>query len=198
MSKKKTSSDRRRGRPIVVEPWYRKVPVMPVVVAAVLVIGAAGVIVAQALNPGGGSGSPVDSIQCQANEQVATHYHAHLSMYVNGSPTLLPANIGIDNDCLYWMHTHDTSGVIHIEAPKDQSKHKFTLGNFFDVWGKKLDRKHLGDATVGPGQQMVITVDGKPYGGDPRNIVLGAHTQVVIEITPPQVTPTPYTFAPGL
>lgn len=198
MSKKKPSSDRRRGRPIVVEPWYRKVPLMPVVVAALLVVGAAGVVVAQALNPSSGSGSPVDNIQCNSGEMLAVHYHAHLSMYVNGAPATLPSQIGITSDCLYWMHTHDTSGVIHIEAPKSSAKRKFTLGEFFDIWGKKLDRHHLGDATVGPGQQMVITVDGKPYSGDPRSIVLGAHTQVVIEITPPQVTPTPYTFAPGL
>lgn len=194
MSKKKSS----RGRPIVVEPWYRKVPLMPVVVGALLVIGAAGVVVANALNPSSGSGAPVDNISCQSNEQVATHYHAHLTMYVNGAPATLPANTGIETDCLYWMHTHDTSGVIHIEAPKDQARHKFTLGNFFDIWGKKLDRHHLGDATVGPGQQMVITVDGKPYGGDPRSIVLAAHTQVVIVITPPQESPTPYTFPAGL
>jgi hypothetical protein len=30
------------------------------------------------------------------------------------------------------LHTHDTSGIIHVESPTVRS---FTLGEFVDLWG---------------------------------------------------------------
>jgi hypothetical protein len=41
-------------------------------------------------------------------------------------------------------------------------------------------------------------VDGKPYAGDPRSIVLGAHTQITLQVGTPIVTPPVYTFPQGL
>ncbi len=80
---------------------------------------------------------PVDGIYCDQQEQDAFHIHAHLSMYIDGQPVQIPQNMGIasDNSCLYWLHTHDTSGVIHIEAP---ANHSFTLGNLFDEWANQF------------------------------------------------------------
>ena len=46
----------------------------------------------------------------------------------------IPAGIGIiPNNCIYWMHTHDESGLIHIESP---IKKEFTLGQFLDIWNR--------------------------------------------------------------
>jgi hypothetical protein len=58
---------------------------------------------------------------------------------------------GADNwecyaDAFYYMHTHDASGVIHMESPTPDcgatvnwtvlcTQSLFTLGNFFDIWG---------------------------------------------------------------
>src|SRR5438045_2246489 len=74
----------------------------------------------------------VDDIACQTNEQLAYHIHAHLSIYVNGAPVSQPANIGIasDKSCIYWLHTHRTDGVIHIESP---NANKYSLGTFFKL-----------------------------------------------------------------
>ena len=149
---------------------------------------------------GGPGGQPVANIRCDNGEQLAVHYHAHLSILIDGNETVLPGGIGIDNtdQCLYWIHTHQADGVVHIEAPKGSGSRKFTLGNFFDVWKKPLDSTHIGDTTVGSGQKLEMFVDGKPYTGSPRNIVLGAHTLVVIEVTPPEVSPPPpFTFPSG-
>jgi hypothetical protein len=41
-------------------------------------------------------------------------------------------------------------------------------------------------------------VDGKPYSGSPRGIVLGAHTQITLEVGAPFVPPPIYTFPAGL
>ncbi|HKR74492.1 MAG TPA: hypothetical protein VJR94_10330, partial [Candidatus Nitrosocosmicus sp.] len=44
----------------------------------------------------------------------------------------VPAGIGIiPNECIFWLHTHDDSGIIHVEAPYETS---FSLGQFLQVW----------------------------------------------------------------
>jgi hypothetical protein len=50
----------------------------------------------------------------------------------------IPPQIGIIPDkCIYWLHTHDGTGIIHIESP---IKRDFTLGQFFDIWAKKFEQ----------------------------------------------------------
>src|SRR5258708_5443270 len=58
----------------------------------------------------------IDGIPCEQTEQLSYHVHAHLTIIVNGQPVVVPANIGIPGGrCVYWLHTHDTSGIIHVE-----------------------------------------------------------------------------------
>lgn len=141
------------------------------------------------------SSSPIDGITCGA-EQVAYHEHAHLSILVRGKSIPLPNTIGHRDasQCLYWLHTHDSSGILHIEAP-----HRIvpTLGTFFDVWGQPLSQTRVWKFETGSGQSMKVYVDGKPFLGNPRIIKLKQYTTMTIEIGPPFVTPRHYKFPPG-
>jgi hypothetical protein len=47
---------------------------------------------------------------------------------------------------MYWIHTHDSTGWIHVEAPR---KIRATLGQFFDVWGQPLSREKVLDVDLG-------------------------------------------------
>jgi hypothetical protein len=177
-------------------------PILPFVVGGALglVLIAFGVIAY--LNPG--ASADVHGIKCEAGEQLGYHIHAHLTIIQDGQERNVPAQIGVKDTCLYWLHTHDETGVIHIEAPASQKNHTYTLGDFFDVWAKsnsgiKLDSKHVATFTVAPDQQLVMYVDGQPYTGDPRKIELKNHTQVVLVIQPPPLDrPPTYTFPPNL
>jgi hypothetical protein len=184
------------------KPWYDDLPLLPIVVGVLLLVGAVIVVVVSSKGGGSTGAATIDGIPCQSSEQLVVHYHAHLSMIVDGNETILPAGTGIDqtNKCLYWMHVHSSDGVIHIEAPKGSATRKFTLGNMFDVWQKPLSKTQVGNTTLTKGQKLLMWVDGKSYTGDPRNIVLGAHTVVALEVAPPEVTPTPgltFTFPSG-
>src|SRR5207247_8705090 len=46
------------------------------------------------------------------------HIHTLLRIYINGKQEPIPAQIGIDpgGQFLAALHTHDTSGIIHMEA----------------------------------------------------------------------------------
>jgi hypothetical protein len=64
-------------------------------------------------------------------EQAAFHIHTHLDILINGKSYTIPPQIGIiPGKCFYWLHTHDESGVVHIESPVTRN---FTLGQFFDI-----------------------------------------------------------------
>jgi hypothetical protein len=155
---------------------------------------------------GQSTGDAVDGVQSNDMEQVLFHVHAHLAIYDNGKQKLLPYGIGIvppyqlqqtadgpfvaGGTKYYWLHTHDETGVIHIESPVQRT---YKLGEFFDVW-----RQPLSATQVGPVKGAVTAfVNGKKYTGDPRDIPLNAHS--VIQLDLGTVTPfAPYTFAQGL
>lgn len=154
---------------------------------ALAVAGLVYLVIAQSQTPANAAYPPVDSISCQSTEQGGTHIHAHVTMYVNGTKTPIPANVGIapDGSCLYWLHTHDDSGVIHIEAPAGVSA---TFGNFLDIWGQRFQQlgypSQLSDAT---GWQ--VYVNGKPFRGNFRTIPLQSHTLITLAYNSPGVQP---------
>jgi hypothetical protein len=92
---------------------------------------------------------------------------------------------------IYWLHTHDETGVIHVESPVQRT---FTLGNFFDIWHQPLGPNQVGSLT-GP---VTAFVNGKQVNGDPRTIPLDAHDLIQLDVGGPVVPPQPYTFPAGL
>jgi hypothetical protein len=131
--------------------------------------------------------SPVDNIPCDQGEQTAVHYHAHLTLYMNGSQAQLPAQVGIapNGSCFYWLHTHDTTGVIHIESPSNRD---FTLGNFFHIWGEQFPQLNY-PLQLDSGDGWQVYIDGKPYNGDFHNLVLKSHMAITLAYQNPGIQP---------
>ncbi|WNY34216.1 hypothetical protein Q9Q99_01415 [Curtobacterium flaccumfaciens] len=74
------------------------------------------------------------------------------------------------------IHTHDTSGIVHVESPTKQT---FTLGQFFDEWGVSLGPEHVG----GLRGELTVWVDGHRRIGNPRSIELTDLRQIVLIVT---------------
>ena len=149
--------------------------------------------------PQGGQNQPVDGIPCQAAEQAVLHVHTHLAILNHGVLIQVPPYVGFAGNsslpqggCLYWIHTHDGSGIIHLEAGSAISPNggNYTIGNFFDVWGQPLSRTRIGPFTG----NVTAYLNGYPYNGDLATIPLRAHQQVVLEIGQPVVPPPYYAF----
>jgi len=151
------------------------------------------------------TGQTIDGIQCQTSEQVAYHIHAHLAILVDGRAQTVPLGIGIPNpqidssggkpfavggSCFYWLHSHATDGIIHIESPDQRM---YTLGNWFDIWGKPLSATQVG----GDSGVVFAYVNGQRYSGDPRQIQLTPHAVIQLDVGR-DVPPQAYTFASGL
>ena len=140
----------------------------------------------------------IDGIQCNAFEQLLFHIHAHLDIIINGQYFLVPAQTGITNSCYYWLHTHDETGVIHIESPVNRD---FTLGQFFDIWNKKFNNNQIFDYVANGNSPLNVYVNGTkvPIGANYRDIKLNAHEEIAIVYgTPPSTIPSRYIFAQGL
>jgi hypothetical protein len=152
-----------------------------------------------------------------SHEFFTYHVHAHLDIFVNGRPVRVPGGVGIDiadpgvrrgksggsvsygyirrcpRPCISPLHTHDVTGVIHIEAP---ARTPFTLRQFFREWGVRLDGSCAGGYCQ-PGARVVVFVDGKRHRGNPATIRLASHQEIALVIgTPPTSIPSTYAFPP--
>jgi hypothetical protein len=102
---------------------------------------------------------------------------------------------------LYWLHTHDDSGIIHIESPVNRD---YTLGQFFDVWNKKsnIPPQILNNNTTSASGKTTFSVyvnGSKVNDVSYKNIKLNPHDQIVLVYgTPPSRIPSYYTFENGL
>jgi hypothetical protein len=156
------------------------------------------------------AGRAIDGISCQS-EMLTYHIHAHLTLFENGRAVPLPAEVGIpytqaiggQHYCLYWLHTHDASGVIHIESPTPRL---YTLGQFFDIWhytslwdaqgdlagpaGLVVDSSFVKALKAAKPRDIHVFVDGKPVSTSYRAITLTKHKLITIEIGAPLKPPT--------
>ena len=133
-------------------------------------------------------------------EGTAVHNHQHLDLYDDGRKLLVPAGIGIDPAVGYApLHTHDPSGVIHVESPTVRT---YTLGEFFAVWGVRITSSCLGGYCAGGGRQLRLFVDGRADRGDPTTLALAPHQELVVAFGTaaqlPSPIPSTYQFPPGL
>ena len=129
-----------------------------------------------------------------SSEGTKLHTHQHLDVYVNGRHITVPANIGIGSHGSFYspLHTHDTSGIIHLESATVRS---YTLGEFFRVWGVRLTAACI-DGHCG---KLEAFVDGRRVAGDAADIRLRRHDEIALVLgRRPQQIPSSYSFPTGL
>jgi hypothetical protein len=164
-----------------------KLRIAVVLALAALVLGTFGRAPARAQSLMGGN-LPIDGIRCDTSEGAVEHVHTHLQIFNRGRAVEVPAQIGIMPiaGCLYWVHTHASDGVIHIESPQIRT---FTLGQFFDIWGQNLTRSQAANVRASRGRALRFTVNGRAWNGDPRAIPLRDREEIVIQNGPPYGSP---------
>lgn len=79
------------------------------------------------------------------------HWHPELAIYIKGVKQDIPANLGMGGIEMP-VHTHDSTGVIHLEMSGLIRKENITLNQFFKVWGKDINSF---------GTNLKMTVNGK-------------------------------------
>ncbi len=116
---------RRKGAaPIRVRRWQ-------VAVVALVVLSGVGVYYA-IQNTAPGTNQPFPCV----TGTLIYHWHTTLTVYSGGVAVTIPANIGFSPVCAEPVHTHDTSGTIHVETDVNRL---YSVGDFYRVWGKTFD-----------------------------------------------------------
>jgi hypothetical protein len=153
-------------------------------------------------------------LQLEVKEHLAVHSHAHLDVFVDGQPVLVPAGIGIniddpevkrfedpggisyagieecDQPCISPLHTHAESGILHTESSATELH---TLGQFFDEWGVALTESCVGELCSPT--PIAVYLDGVEFAGHVRGIELADQREIAIVIgTPPEVIPVTADF----
>jgi hypothetical protein len=146
-------------------------------------------------------------------EYLVNHVHAHLDVFVDGKPIVVPAGIGIntedpkvrtfsdpigyggielcDRPCISPLHTHGEDGIIHTES-EDPEPH--TLGQFFAEWGVDLTDTCVGEYCAPT--PIAVYVGGERYEGDPRAVELTDQKVIVVVVgEPPAVIPSTADFS---
>lgn len=111
-------------------------------------------------------------------QRLAEHVHTHVTITDGDTPVVIPGDVGhsAEQHFAAEIHTHDTSGIVHVESPERRT---FTLGQFFDEWDVSLGPAHVG----GLHGDLTIWVDGHRFYGNPRSIALRDLEEVDLVVT---------------
>ena len=149
------------------------------------------------------SGRPVGGLRCSAARR--PRVGVHLEVFANEIDMVIPAGIGVapprarsgayvtGGRCSYPLRTLEPTGLIEAERGR-----RFTLGQFFSVWGQPLSPRRLVGFRARNRSRVRVYVNGRRWHGDPRRVRLAPHAAVVLEVGG-YFPPTPrYVFPPGL
>lgn len=158
-------------------------------------------------------------LQPEPKETLHFHVHAHLDVFVDGQPVMVPAGIGINiNDpavqhgqwngdpayggiagcaqpCISPLHTHDESGVLHTESASSTPNR---LGQFFTEWNVPMTATCVGQY-CSPATPIQVYVNGQRYSGNPADISLTDRKEIAVVIgsAPKQIPSSFPSWAPA-
>ena len=118
----------------------------------------------------------VTEMNIGSHQNLKNHIHQELKIIIDGVEQNIPSGIGITPGIMRPIHTHDPTEGIHVEGPCVRD---FTLGEFFDVWGKEFDTDRIFNETTTNGT-LKMTVNGQEN-SEFRNLILRDDDTILIE-----------------
>ncbi len=117
--------------------------------------------------------------KCTGHFKNNMHYHFYLEILQENEKIPLPSNVGVYENCIHPIHTHDASGLVHVDYPE---KIHFTLGDFFDMQGIIFHDRQIGSIKTFDGYKIIVRVGDKNREKDYRNILLEDKKDIKIQI----------------
>jgi len=154
-----------------------------------------------ALSPAVAARAVIDGLRCTRRHPA--QYGVHLELFAHRLVMPVSAGIGVappvrragayvlSGGCTYAIRTLEPTGVIRIDRGLRSTP---VLGMLFALWGRPLGRRAL----AGFHGRVLAFVDGRPWRGSPRSILLRRHAQLVLEIDGALLPHPRYEFPPGL
>jgi hypothetical protein len=146
--------------------------------SATVVVAAALIIILPPLLAPGGSAPPPSGGNPAIISNTPMHIHVGLALFNGTQQATIPEDIGrnparwVDHSLDQYLdlregtsgslapiHTHDTSGTVHVEASVTMN---FTLGQFFSIWGQPFGPNQVVNLMRDPTHTLTMTVNGIP------------------------------------
>jgi Domain of unknown function (DUF4214) len=107
---------------------------------------------------------------------LAMHVHARVHIFVDGQPLPIPGHVGVFDGAAYPLHTHDDTGIIHMESPVLDD---FFLQDFFAIWNTTA-QGHAALADLDAASAVTVTDNGITSVGLGQ-VPLHDHDDIVIQ-----------------
>ena len=124
----------------------------------------------------------ISGITCDEVEHLVYHNHTKLIIKIQNETLNIPAGIGIiPKNCIFWLHTHDDSGIIHIESP---IKTAFSLDQFLKVWSifdNSSFVKNISENDIPANVSMISENGSKNKSDDYKNIILENNAIITLD-----------------
>ncbi len=142
---------------------------------------------------------PVRGLRCTRNG--GKRFLAHVEIFIRGRVVLMPAGIGIappharrgalvvSGRCDYPLRTREPTGLVEVAEGTSAN-----LADLFAVWGQPLSRGRV----LSFRGRVAVFVGSRRVANDPRQIPLGAHSVITLEIGRYVRPHANYVFPPGL
>lgn len=91
--------------------------------------------------------------------QRGIHWHSELTITIKGQRQEIPANVGL-GAVHQPIHTHDSTGVIHLEMQGLVRRDDTKLDRFFKIWGKEFNSNCILDSCNGAEGKVIMKVNG--------------------------------------
>ena len=142
-------------------------------------------------------GQPLAGLRCGGE---ADRFGVHLELFAAGRVVIVPAGIGVvggrrdgafvrGGRCRYALSTTEPTGVVEIAHGT-----RATLGDLFELAGLPLSRSRIASFRG----RVRAWVGGRRVAGDPRDIRLTHHAQVVLAVGPEVPVHSAFAFREGL
>jgi len=171
---------------------------------------------------GGNCSAAIDNVGCDLNSEAQMtsanyHVHAFVGIWANGQQYAVPDAIGmegpVDNGgaigtftAAYDLHTHDASGIVHIEDPNAPASlsttyPQFNLQTLLDIWGQSYNASgfagfsgatsvYVGDFSTKDSGGRDLVTSYTLNTGALSNVLLQHHRAIWIVVgTPPATLP---------
>jgi len=107
------------------------------------------------------------------------HWHPTLEIIINGEKQIIPADIGISPTFHQPVHTHDSTGTIHLEN-NNPTEQNMKLGFFFQIWNKAFNSNCIFEFCNDGNKTVKMTVNGKAN-SDFENYFMKDKDKIAIE-----------------
>ncbi|MBC8500202.1 MAG: hypothetical protein ISS25_00045 [Nanoarchaeota archaeon] len=96
------------------------------------------------------------SIDLREHKNLAMHIHPVVEIEVKGEKQEIPSDIGISDEGMRVIHTHESDGTLHIESPVLQ---QFFLKDFFSVWNRNFNSTCIFDSCIDDNHTLKVFVN---------------------------------------